>query len=125
MLVLLTPNNITSDSHLKINKTSTLVGKTTLDEFMTTPGEMGAIEERTLHPRRLIGKGHVLPKATRKRVVWSGEKRVLHTSDIGGQQRFWNLWVDDLVDSVKPKTDWDKAVDELYKEKDNPYDTTE
>ena len=76
----------------------TLVGKTTLDEFMTTPGEMGAIEERTLHPRRLIGKGHVLPKATRKRVVWSGEKRVLHTSDIGGQQRFWNLWVDDLVD---------------------------
>ena len=32
--------------------------------------------------------------------------------------------VDELVDSVKPKTDWDKAVDDLYNEKDNPYDTT-
>ena len=32
--------------------------------------------------------------------------------------------LDDLVDSVKPKTDWDKAVDDLYNEKDTPYDTT-
>jgi hypothetical protein len=76
----------------------TLVGKTTLDQFMTTPGEMGEVYDSTLHSPRLIGKGHVLPRATRKRVIWSGEKRVLHTADIGGQQRFWNLWVDDLVD---------------------------
>tara|TARA_B100000902_G_C26959251_1_gene739680 strand:- start:256 stop:588 length:333 start_codon:yes stop_codon:yes gene_type:complete len=32
--------------------------------------------------------------------------------------------LDDLVDGVKPKTDWDKAVDDLYDEKDNPYDAT-
>lgn len=76
----------------------TMVGKTTLDRFMSTPGEMEDIQERTMHSRRLIGGGHVLPKATRKRVRWDGEKRVVHTSDLGGQQRFWNLWIDDMVE---------------------------
>jgi hypothetical protein len=32
--------------------------------------------------------------------------------------------LDDLTNSLKPKNSWDKAVDELYNEKDNPYDTT-
>ena len=76
----------------------TLVGKTTLDAFMRTPGEMEAIEERTMHPKRLLKGGHVLPRATRKRIRWKGEKRVVHSADIGGQQRFWNLWIDDMVD---------------------------
>ena len=76
----------------------TLVGKTTLDQFMRTPGEMDDIEERTMHAKRLFGSGYVLPKATRKRIRWKGEKRVVHSSDIGGQQRFWNLWIDDMVD---------------------------
>jgi len=75
-----------------------LVGKTTLDRYMTTPGEMEDVEERTTHTNRLVGGGHVLPKATRKRVRWHGEKRVIHSADIGGQQRFWNLWVDDMVE---------------------------
>lgn len=76
----------------------TLVGKTTLDLFMRTPGEMEEVEERTMHPKRLIQGGHVLPRATRKRLRWKGEKRVVHSADIGGQQRFWNLWIDDMVD---------------------------
>tara|TARA_R110002020_G_scaffold13139_3_gene47414 strand:+ start:4020 stop:4736 length:717 start_codon:yes stop_codon:yes gene_type:complete len=76
----------------------TMVGKTTLDCYMTTPGEMGDIEERTLHPSRLFGSGHVLPRPTRKRIRWQGEKRVVHSADIGGQQRFWNLWIEDMVD---------------------------
>ena len=76
----------------------TLVGKTTLDRYMTTPGEMEEIEERTMHDTRLVGGGHVLPKATRKRVRWHGEKRVIHSADVGGHQRFWNLWVDDMVE---------------------------
>ena len=76
----------------------TQVGKTTLDQFMRTPGEMDDIEERTMHAKRLFGSGYVLPKATRKRIRWKGEKRVVHSSDIGGQQRFWNLWIDDMVD---------------------------
>lgn len=76
----------------------TMVGKTTLDQYMTTPGEMADIEERTDHAARLVGGGHVLPKATRKRIRWQGEKRVVHSSDIGGQQRFWNLWIEDMVE---------------------------
>ena len=76
----------------------TQVGKTTLDQFMRTPGEMDDIEERTMHPKRLIGGGYVLPQASRKRIRWKGEKRVVHSSDIGGHQRFWSLWIDDMVD---------------------------
>jgi len=74
-----------------------LVGKTTLDRFMTTPGEMEEIDEddRTTH-LKLLGK-YLLPKPTRKRVAWKGEKRVVFSSDIGGQERFWNLWIDDMV----------------------------
>ena len=74
-----------------------LVGKTTLDRFMTTPGEMEEIDEddRTTH-LKLLGR-YLLPKPTRKRVAWKGEKRVVFSSDIGGQERFWNLWIDDMV----------------------------
>lgn len=39
----------------------------------------------------------MLPKPTRKRVSWKGEKRVVFSSDVGGQERFWNLWIDDMV----------------------------
>ena len=76
-----------------------MVGKTTLDRYMTTPGEMEAIsdEDRTIHPRILkIGK-YKMPKPTRKRVTWRGEKRVVYSADLGGQERFWNLWVEDMV----------------------------
>ena len=44
-----------------------MVGKTTLDRYMTTPGEMEDVEERTTNTGRLVGGGTVLPKATRKR----------------------------------------------------------
>jgi len=30
-------------------------------------------------------------------VSWKGEKRVVYSSDIGGDERFWNLWIDDMV----------------------------
>ena len=74
-----------------------MVGKTSLDRFMTTPGEMEDIpeEERTLH-RKMLGK-YKMPKPTRKRVSWKGHKRVVFSSDVGGQERFWNLWIDDMV----------------------------
>ena len=74
-----------------------LVGKTTLDRFMTTPGEMEPIaeEERTTH-FRMMGR-YVLPRPTRKRVRWKGEKRVVYSSDVGGDERFWSLWIDDMV----------------------------
>lgn len=74
-----------------------LVGKTTLDRYMTTPGEMEdiSLEERTEH-MRILGR-YLLPKPTRKRVSWKGQKRVVFSSDVGGQERFWNLWIDDMV----------------------------
>ena len=74
-----------------------MVGKTTLDRYMTTPGEMEEIpeEERTEH-FKLITR-YLLPKPTRKRIAWEGEKRVVYSADIGGQERFWNLWIDDMV----------------------------
>ena len=74
-----------------------LTGKTTLDRYMTTPGEMEEIpeEDRTTH-FKMLGR-HMLPKPTRKRVSWKGEKRVVFSSDVGGQERFWNLWIDDMV----------------------------
>lgn len=77
-----------------------MVGKTTLDRYMTTPGEMEAIsdEERTTHSRLLGVVGpYKMPKPTRKRISWNGEKRVVYSSDVGGQERFWNLWVEDMV----------------------------
>jgi len=73
----------------------TMVGKTTLDRYMTTPGEMEDIEKRTDHTK-ILGK-YILPRPSRKRVGWKGEKRVIFSSDIGGEERFWNLWVDDMV----------------------------
>ena len=76
------------------------VGKTTLDRYMTTPGEMEAIadEDRTEHGRvfGLVGP-YKMPKPTRKRIGWHGEKRVVFSSDVGGQERFWNLWIEDAV----------------------------
>ena len=76
---------------------ASLVGKTTLDRYMTTPGEMEEIplDARTSHTR-LLGR-FLLPKATRKRVSWKGQKRVVYSSDVGGEERFWNLWLDDMV----------------------------
>ena len=76
---------------------SALVGKTTLDRYMTTPGEMEEIhmDDRTKHAR-ILGR-YLLPNATRKRIRWKGQTRVVHSSDIGGDERFWNLWMDDMV----------------------------
>lgn len=77
----------------------TRVGKTTLDRYMTTPGEMEDLsdEERTKHTRMPGLNRFFLPRPTRKRVSWKGDKRVVYSADIGGEERFWNLWVDDMV----------------------------
>ena len=76
---------------------ASMVGKTTLDKYMTTPGEMEEIpeHERTKHFKMITR--YVLPNPTRKRLRWQGERRVVHSADIGGEERFWNLWIDDMV----------------------------
>ena len=77
----------------------TMVGKTTLDRYMTTPGEMEEIglEERTKHFKVPGLNRFLLPRPTRKRVSWKGGHRVVYSADIGGEERFWNLWIDDMV----------------------------
>ena len=74
-----------------------MVGKTTLDRYMPTPGEMEEIpiDERTDHFKILTR--YVLPRPTRKRLRYKGERRVVHSADVGGEDRFWNLWIDDMV----------------------------
>jgi hypothetical protein len=78
----------------------TQVGKTTLDRYMTTPGEMEEIpeDERTRHFKSLFGTNYVLPHPSRKRIRYDGKRRVVHSSDMGGEKKFWSLWVDDMVD---------------------------
>tara|TARA_R110000824_G_scaffold127706_2_gene288026 strand:- start:878 stop:1597 length:720 start_codon:yes stop_codon:yes gene_type:complete len=76
-----------------------MVGKTTLDHYMTTPGEMEeiALDDRTKHFRVPGMNRFLLPRPTRKRVAWKGDNRVVFSTDIGGDERFWNLWIDDMV----------------------------
>jgi hypothetical protein len=67
---------------------------------MTTPGEMEAIsdEDRTTHGRLLgVAGPYRMPNPTRKRISWNGDKRVVFSADVGGQERFWNLWIEDAV----------------------------
>ena len=77
----------------------TMVGKTTLDRYLTTPGEMEEIplSERTKHFKVPGINRFLLPRPSRKRVGWKGDKRVVYSADIAGEERFWNLWVDDMV----------------------------
>jgi len=76
-----------------------MAGKTTLDRYMTTPGEMEEIDlaDRTKHFKVPGLNRFLLPRASRKRVGWKGDKRVVYSADIAGEDRFWNLWVDDMV----------------------------
>jgi|TARA_Y100000015_G_C2393990_1_gene91711 hypothetical protein len=76
---------------------ASLVGKTTLDRYMTTPGEMEEIpeEDRTKHYKLL--SQYILPKPTAKRVKYDNHTRLVHSSDMGGQKEYWNLWIDDMV----------------------------
>ena len=76
---------------------ASMVGKTTLDRYMTTPGEMEEIPENERTDHFKILTRYILPKPTRKRLRYKGERRVVHSSDIGGEHRFWNLWIDDMV----------------------------
>lgn len=77
----------------------TTVGKTTLDRYMTTPGEMEEIplEDRTKHFKIPGMNRFMLPRPSRKRLTYKGDTRVVYSSDIGGEERFWNLWIDDMV----------------------------
>lgn len=77
-------------------------GKTTLDQYLTVPGDIDPIptEMRTTHP--IQGGRFDRPRSTKKQVRWNGNKFPIASADVGGQTRYWNLWAEDMVErSVK------------------------
>ena len=75
----------------------TLAGKTTLDQYLTVPGDIDPIPigMRTTHP--VQHGSFTMPRSTKKRVRWNGEKMPIISADIGGQQQYWNMWAEDLI----------------------------
>tara|TARA_R110000851_G_scaffold220568_3_gene373411 strand:- start:72549 stop:73169 length:621 start_codon:yes stop_codon:yes gene_type:complete len=72
-------------------------GKTTLDQYLTVPGDIDPIPigMRTTHP---VQHGQfAMPRSTKKQIRWKGERLPIISADIGGQQQYWNMWADDLV----------------------------
>ncbi len=80
-------------------------GKTTLNGYLNTSGELEEDSERitsTAHPYNKKKKQYVPPPATRKRIhVLSesntGHRRTILSTDLGGQPEYFNLWLRDLV----------------------------
>tara|TARA_R100000008_G_scaffold80020_1_gene62140 strand:- start:1403 stop:2134 length:732 start_codon:yes stop_codon:yes gene_type:complete len=73
-----------------------LTGKTTLDQYLTVPGDIEPIplEFRTSHALE-NGKYH-LPKPHRKQIKWKRERHPISSADVGGQTQFKNLWIEDM-----------------------------
>lgn len=74
-----------------------LSGKTTLDQYLTVPGDIEPIPLalRTAHPMK-HGQFE-LPHPTKKQVRYNGERIPIQSADVGGQSRYWNLWAEDMV----------------------------
>ena len=73
-----------------------MTGKTTLDQYLTVPGDIDPIpiEMRTSHPT--INGKPLQPKAHRKLIRWKKERIPISNSDIAGQAQFRNLWIEDM-----------------------------
>lgn len=74
----------------------TLTGKTTLDQYLTVPGDIEPIpiEFRTTHP--MTNGVARLPKPHRHQIKWKKERVPISSVDIGGQNQFMNLWMEDI-----------------------------
>ncbi len=73
-----------------------MTGKTTLDQYLTVPGDIEPIpvEFRTTHARQ--NGYYVLPTPHRHQIKWKRERHPVSSSDIGGQTQFRSLWVEDM-----------------------------
>jgi hypothetical protein len=74
-----------------------LAGKTTLDQYLTVPGDIDPIplELRTTHPVK--NGSYLMPHGSKKQVRWKGERVPISTTDIGGQSQYWNMWAEDML----------------------------
>jgi len=75
-----------------------MVGKTTLDQYLTVPGDIDPIPlaMRTAHPKANTHTGFKEPNETRKQIRLIKEKKPIRTTDLAGDALFRNLWVDDM-----------------------------
>lgn len=73
-------------------------GKTTLDQYMTVPGDIDPIpiHFRTTHNLDPKTNRYKMPKVERKLLRWKKEKKAISNTDIAGQAQFRNLWVEDM-----------------------------
>jgi len=74
-----------------------MVGKTTLDQYLTVPGDIDPIPEELRTTHAVKNGSFQMPHSSKKQVRWKGERIPIATTDIGGQQRFWNMWAEDMV----------------------------
>jgi hypothetical protein len=80
---------------------ATLSGKTTLDQQLTTKGEIRELEEkdRTHHnERKWFRKTIKLPPATVKRVKSNGLEKTIVSRDIGGHIEYHSMWLRDMIE---------------------------
>jgi len=75
-----------------------MVGKTTLDQYLTVPGDIDPIplSLRTAHPKSNTYTGYRKVKETRKQLRLIKVKKPVTTTDIAGDSMFRNLWIDDM-----------------------------
>jgi len=61
------------------------------------PGDIEPIpaEFRTSHLKDRNGN-YILPEAHRKQIKWKRERFPVQSADVGGQDQFRNLWIDDM-----------------------------
>lgn len=76
----------------------TLSGKTTLDQYLTVPGDIDPIplDLRTSHAVK--NGSYQMPHSTKKQVRWKGERVPISTLDVAGQKQYWNMWAEDLIE---------------------------
>jgi len=80
-------------------------GKTTLDTYLSIPGEIydpEQLEKSTKHPYDKKKGQYQKPDATLKKVRYAiNEKvtvRTIQSTDLGGQVHYWPMWLRDMVE---------------------------
>ena len=73
-----------------------MTGKTTLDQYLTVPGDIEPIPLNFRTTHATINGVPQLPKAHRKQIKWKKERIPVSSADIAGQSQFKNLWIEDM-----------------------------
>jgi hypothetical protein len=80
---------------------ATETGKTTLDQQLTTKGEIRALGEldRTHHQQKKLFRNITkLPPATTKRVKSNGLEKTVVSRDLGGHIEYHSMWLRDMIE---------------------------